>query len=412
MFKLPGSPALAKADVCRQKAMGRRVVVIGAGFSGLLVAKLLAAGKFSVTLIESQDVAGGHGAKFPVFYPDIDTKKIIEGLKSELVAQSVPIFTGVSVQEISGYASNYTITLTSDDSGKKIISCDSIVIASGFACDNDFALYNIDGQCDRVLFLSNFLMSAQGIPSSGPIVFWSNSESKPVCAAMLRSALQLKKGADQEVFILADNIKVAGNGLESMYQDARQAGAVVIKYVQPPQVRINGNKPVLTVVDPALDAELELEPGLLVLGDHVVPHPASAALARLARLHVDSEIFLQGDNSQRIPVQSNRKGIFLAGACRNDMDLEELTRDAHAVAAEVARLHQDGQLMAGERIAVIDTDLCKFCLTCFRSCPHQAIEMDHTAEVARVVEVLCEGCGTCVGECPAKAIKMIQETKS
>jgi heterodisulfide reductase subunit A len=187
---------------------------------------------------------------------------------------------------------------------------------------------------------------------------------------------------------------------------------MVVKYDEDPRVTMAADGALhVHVDDPLLDGELELEPDLLVLGDRVVPHPKAADVARGARVHRDSTGFFQDDNSQHVSVQSNRRGIFFTGACRGDLDLEELARDVEATVAEVARLLKAGRVTAKDKIAVVDQELCKFCLTCYRTCPHQAIEMDHTAEAVVVVPVACEGCGVCVGECPAKAIKMSQETK-
>ena len=59
----------------------------------------------------------------------------------------------------------------------------------------------------------------------------------------------------------------------------------------------------------------------------------------------------------------------------------------------------------------INTDKCVLCLTCFRSCPHRAIEIGDVASGqkrgAMVNVEACQGCGICVGECPAKAIEMV-----
>ena len=54
----------------------------------------------------------------------------------------------------------------------------------------------------------------------------------------------------------------------------------------------------------------------------------------------------------------------------------------------------------------VDPDKCVLCLTCVRSCPMRAIEVDWEREVAKVMEEACNACGICAAECPAKAIEL------
>ena len=70
--------------------------------------------------------------------------------------------------------------------------------------------------------------------------------------------------------------------------------------------------------------------------------------------------------------------------------------------AAVSRLLEEYEV---ERV-VVDPDKCALCLTCIRSCPHHAIEVDHEKQTAKVIDIACQGCGICAGECPAKAIQL------
>lgn len=53
--------------------------------------------------------------------------------------------------------------------------------------------------------------------------------------------------------------------------------------------------------------------------------------------------------------------------------------------------------------AVIDTDKCASCLTCFRVCPLDAVEI---GEVMTANPVRCQACGLCASVCPAGAISL------
>ena len=56
--------------------------------------------------------------------------------------------------------------------------------------------------------------------------------------------------------------------------------------------------------------------------------------------------------------------------------------------------------------AVVDEDKCILCLTCVRSCPHHAMEVDREKGAAVSIPEACQKCGICAGECPAKAISL------
>ena len=50
---------------------------------------------------------------------------------------------------------------------------------------------------------------------------------------------------------------------------------------------------------------------------------------------------------------------------------------------------------------------CAFCLTCYRSCPHGAIDIDQDGRAAVISPLMCQACGVCASECPAKAIELV-----
>jgi len=61
----------------------------------------------------------------------------------------------------------------------------------------------------------------------------------------------------------------------------------------------------------------------------------------------------------------------------------------------------------------VDAEKCAVCLTCYRCCPHHAIEIVHGEEynnmyysAARMNPLACQRCGVCAAECPGKAIQL------
>jgi heterodisulfide reductase subunit A2 len=398
---------MAEQNIAVKKEIGQRVLVVGGGVSGLLAANSLGQKGFTVFLVEEQPVLGGNLRELEYLAaPEIKPQEIIAGLQSNSgLNHRVTVLLSSIVVDVKGYVGDFQVTVASETQTQTVL-CDMIVAATGFIKRYESSNYRIDGQCNNVVTLSNFEgMDWAGLPHDS-IIFWSAYESKSMCAAILKSALLALGITNKKIYVLLKNIKVAGDGLEMLYQEARDRGVLFFKYNQLPQVILTENAVRILMEDILLNEEVELGPGLLVLGERWEPHPQTAGLAAMLRVHLDGKGYFQDDNSQHVPVRSNRKGIFFSGACRQAMDIEELVRDAGAVVAEVEGLCKDGYLTPRESISTIDQDLCKFCLTCYRSCPHQAIATDYENQAARVVEVACEGCGVCVGECPAKAIKL------
>jgi len=128
------------------------------------------------------------------------------------------------------------------------------------------------------------------------------------------------------------------------------------------------------------------------------------------------------DNPQSLRVRSNRRGVFVAGACRFPQEVSEALIEARAAAEEVITLLSPGAYTYDLSVAEVDPKKCAVCYTCPRLCPHAAITVEKYAErniysiygteagtqwgAAKVDPAACYGCGICVAECPAKAITL------
>jgi heterodisulfide reductase subunit A-like polyferredoxin len=159
---------------------------------------------------------------------------------------------------------------------------------------------------------------------------------------------------------------------------------------------------------------------LVVVSETFVPAPETQRLSEVLKLHLGSRGFLMEDNPQLLRVRSNRRGVFVAGACRFPQEVSESLIEARAVAEEVITLISKGTYTYDLAVAEVDPNKCAVCYTCPRLCPHSAITVEHYAEknvyttagqetkwgAAKVDPAACYGCGVCVAECPAKAITL------
>lgn len=222
---------------------------------------------------------------------------------------------------------------------------------------------------------------------------------------VFRSAIALEEIDDATAYIFAGDLKVAANGLERIYLEGRDKGAIYAKLNEAPQFTAEGGSLKVTYFDQVIRQEVELAPDIIVVEEAIEAEALNADLAELLQIDVGPAGFLQTENVHRYPVGSNREGIYVIGGSRAPQGLDLAFVDAQAVALEVKALLGDGSVEAPEGKAVVDTGKCTFCLTCFRCCPHGAIYWD--ADNKPIVSpVACQACGICASECPMDAIQV------
>ncbi|MBC7081893.1 MAG: FAD-dependent oxidoreductase [Firmicutes bacterium] len=224
--------------------------------------------------------------------------------------------------------------------------------------------------------------------------------------------------AGWEVYVLCPEVAVAGPGDEELYLEARRQGAVFVKYDEEPEVQAGSALRVL-VRDPCLGAGgaaasaaddvpglLAVDADVLVVAEEAYPPPDSPELARVLQVNTGPLGFFQDDNVNFLPVLTNRRGIFAIGGCRGATAVADAMVDAHVAAYLAARLVGTGSLHVDWATARVDPDKCALCLTCVRTCPHRAVDVDDEMRAARISRAACWGCGVCASECPGKAISL------
>lgn len=174
------------------------------------------------------------------------------------------------------------------------------------------------------------------------------------------------------------------------------------------------SKVVVSIEDPSVVSQPEimkrvnLPCDLVIIEDDIIPAYGTNGLSAILKISLDRAGFYQENNINLAPVESNRKGIFLAGSCHADCDFVETLSETGVCAMRVYGLLHQGKISAPE-LVIVDPAKCALCLTCQRSCPHGAVEVAYsdkeTKSAACILEAACQGCGICVAECPARAIE-------
>lgn len=221
----------------------------------------------------------------------------------------------------------------------------------------------------------------------------------------LKSAAALCDLQGCTTYIYVNDLKVAHNGLERMYLECRDKGAICVKLQQTPSVKTKDNTLSIKYMDPVLRREMVLQPDTIVVEEQLTPDSVNEMIAELLKIDMGSAGFLQKDNIHRYPVDTNRTGIFVIGASRSVQMPQDALVDAKNVALQIhALLGTDTRQMPGDK-AVLDTGKCTFCLTCFRCCPHSAIHWQNENKPV-ISKIACQACGICASECPMDAIQI------
>lgn len=331
---------------------------------------------------------------------------------NDLEARQVEMLTGTQIFSCRGTVWNFDIIFVRD--GEKLYrSVKNIVIAEDALRKPNFSLYGLKS-CSHVISLSGVTESLSDAPDKSlnfseikKAVFLTGlkEESHPlILEEIMQACLRLQSEFHIRTYILTKNLKVAGNGLESLYKKTRASGTVYVKFTETlPEIRQESNGSItIEFLDEITGEKFRLSPDLTVADETISPCEETANLAEIFRLDRDKEGFLQSDNVHRISVFTNRKGILAADGSRGIQSPADEMTDAANAAVSLLRPAADSPETFEDR-AEIRKDRCVRCLTCYRACPYRAVILNARPYVCAPA---CESCGICAAECPRGAIEI------
>jgi coenzyme F420-reducing hydrogenase delta subunit/Pyruvate/2-oxoacid:ferredoxin oxidoreductase delta subunit len=305
------------------------------------------------------------------------------------------------LKSLKGFAGDFTATLDGVD--KKF---GAIVTATDFSTRPLFESYNLTPS-KKVVSQSDFekLVTSGSLNGFKNVVFLTGfgQEGNPiVMERVFQGVLDLCKIDGVTTYVFVNNLKVASKGLERLFKEGRDQGAIYFKLSEMPEVTDDGSK--VTYTDQVMRSEMELYPDLVVIEEEYTPSKHNKDLAEILNIKLAKDGLLQMDNTHRYPVETSRRGIFAAGTARNLMDNSAISVDSKALALKIKEFLGNGTIELPENFAVVDGDKCAICLTCYRCCPHGAIYWKQDEAVISPLD--CQGCGNCASECPQEAIQL------
>ncbi|MGB9629604.1 MAG: 4Fe-4S dicluster domain-containing protein, partial [Thermodesulfobacteriota bacterium] len=364
----------------------------------------------------------------------------IEERVSELYKNpNITLFTESELVHLDGQFGRFKAKIRKSNGTEIILSPSIIVTAIGFEIDHER-----EGifKHKRVINLSE--MERLIYETKGPPLKWDGREIQLVTFLLdgvnedikidsihaIKQGYLIQERFKSQAVILCKDVKVSSDGMERLYRKAREQGVLFFKYEEPPKLSIvNGQIQIDIKEETAIKKEdqwsTSILSDLLVISEPFKPSRSTENLSGLLQIHIGSRGFLMEDNPQLMRIRSNRRGIFVVGACRFPQEISETLIESRAVAQEVITLLSKGKYDYDLSVAEVDPKKCALCYTCPRLCPHSAIRIEKYADrnvyitsgkgesqkwgAARVDPASCYGCGICVAECPAKAITLHHE---
>ena len=391
----------------KELPVNKEVLVVGGGFSAINAALQLSQIGLRTTLLEKEAVLGDGPGELERFY-GFDTSSMVSAVNED---RNIEVLTSAQMSAIDGKMGDFRVAIRKDD--KQILrNYGAIVLATGYR--TELALDSQMKSGSNIVSqeqLSNMLRNPglETEPKSIAFMFdFSDENSRFPTLATLCNALEAKKRWGSEVYVFYKSVKVDSEGVERLYQEARDCGVVFLKSEVPPRTTVENGKVKIEAKDVFLGEDIILRCDVLVAEELYLPAQGSEDLSSLLNIRRDSRGFFQDENVHLYPVASERKGIFFIGGCRGDLDLGRVLTDISSVVTNVHQLLSSGKTLVDVERVRADPQKCVACLTCIRVCPHRAIQLvrtDDSKEVAGISDLACYACGICAGICPAKAIR-------
>ena len=356
-------------------------------------------------LLERESALGGRNRDLEDLY-GLKTSSMIKEIEGD---KNIEVFTSSEVVRVEGRVGDFTVKIRK---GREEFSrvFGGIVFATGYETGGD-SQFKSSAHITSPNGLAHMLQASNLArkPRTVGFVFDSSDENSRLPAmATLNTALAAKQKWGSEVYVFCKNVKVDGEGLESLYREARECGVVFVKFEERPNISAQDGRVKIEARDVLLGENTTLNCDLLVAEEKFSPSQGTGTLSSLLNVRTDSRGFYQDENVHLYPVASERKGIFFVGDCRGDSGPRRVVTDVSSVVTSLYELLGPGKIVVERDKVKVDPQKCRTCLTCVRACPHSAVgltRIDNGREVAEIWDLACDGCGICTAICPAKAIE-------
>ena len=215
----------------------------------------------------------------------------------------------------------------------------------------------------------------------------------------------------KEIVFLSKVVKSGYGDNEQRYREARNSGVNFIKY-EKLTLGYDEETDVFTIEanDGVFGLNINTPFVLSVAGKDT---PELENISRKLRLYdkpgSKNNININDDRFFLYPVFTTRRGIYYLNPAVVISDTGQSVKQAiPSIIEDMTTVKKDGyqrEIIRGLAFPEVDPAKCAFCYSCYRTCPHGALEPDIGASAMKVIESECQACGACIAVCPGEAIK-------
>jgi heterodisulfide reductase subunit A2 len=333
--------------------MSKHVVVIGGGVAGLEAAGRLSIEGLEVSLLEKDNITGGHLNRWFKLFPDrrdsSEVKSYLDGLTH---VNNVKLFTNVTVEKLNKSKGHISV-LTNE--GKELIA-DAVVVATGFDLfksskkeEYGYGIYDnviTSADLEEMFRKGEIVMSDGSIPEKIGIVHCVGSRdekvgnlycSKLCCVTAVKQAIELRERLPgSSVFCFYMDMRMGGAHYEELYREAQEKWSVnFIRGKVSEASEAIDKKVMIKVEDTLAGRPLKMKLDMLVLMAGMEMSEGGRKLADIAGLKTGENRFFEAADHHYATNKSNVDGLFYAGTCTAPMNITETISHARAAVSEV-----------------------------------------------------------------------------
>jgi heterodisulfide reductase subunit A2 len=341
--------------------MNKQVVVIGGGVAGLEAAGRLSKAGVEVTLIEKENMTGGHLNKWYKLFPDRRAGSEVKDYLDRIVMNNgIRLLTNTTVEK---FTRNKNILSVTTNDGKDI-TADALIVATGFDLfkssrkeEYGYGIYdNVITSADlEDLFRKGSVSLSSGkVPVTIGIVHCVGSRdeqvgnlycSKLCCVTAVKQAIEIREHLpESKVFCFYMDMRMGGAYYEELYREAQEKWSVsFIRGKVSEASETIDNKLVIKVEDTLAGRPLKMELDLLVLMAGMEMSEGGKKIAAMSGLRTGENRFFDPADHHYGSNRSNLKGVFYAGTCTAPMNITETISHARAAVSEVIEFLNTGK---------------------------------------------------------------------
>lgn len=330
--------------------MNNNVIIIGGGPCGLEASAQLHKMGYNVILIEKDDHLGGHLAKWDRLFPEgVPAKEVLDKLTANI--NGVKYFLKTEVKSINLLDREYNVILSN---GITILA-QAVLMASGFdlfpAQKKEEYGYGIYDHVITNADLENWFKTGNDSrikqnPQRIGFVHCVGSRdekagnrycSKVCCATAVKQACEVKEAfPEAQVYCFYMDLRMFGRGYEDLYLKAQKDCGVRFIRGRVSEVAEDLNKQLVVKAEDTLSGKpIKVTLDLLVLMSGMTNCTAGQRVAEMIGLKKDEDGFFSCKDSILSLQESDKAGVFYAGACTGPKTLPDTLHEARAAALAI-----------------------------------------------------------------------------